>query len=167
MGFGAGSIAELYVHEYARLKRIVSRILNRPEAAEDVIQDTFVKLSDRALTVSDRGLVVRAAQNMARDYNRNDRIRAALPENLRNGHLVGAPASPEQEAVARDGLQALLEAIRSLPRRRAQIFLLAKLDGMPYARIAEELGVSLSTVEKEMAAAIAFCHKWQRDHDFL
>jgi len=167
MGFGAGSIAELYVHEYARLKRIVSRILNRPEAVEDVIQDTFVKLSDRALTVSDRGLVVRAAQNMARDYNRNDRIRAALPENLRNGHLVGAPASPEQEAVARDGLQALLEAIRSLPRRRAQIFLLAKLDGMPYARIAEELGVSLSTVEKEMAAAIAFCHKWQRDHDFL
>lgn len=165
MGFMAGIIAELYVSEYARLKRIVSRILSRPEVADDVIQDTFLKLSSRDLQYADRGLLVRAAQNVARDYNRSERNRARLMDEMQGSQLAGGPFSPEESVVVEDQLQALLSAIQSLPRRRAQIFLLAKLDEMPYARIAEELGVSLSTVEKEMAAAIAFCHRWQRDHD--
>lgn len=166
MGFGAAAIAELYANEYARLTRIVSRILNRPDAAEDVIQDTFIKLSGHGIKPSDRGLLVRAVQNMARDYNRGERLRTALPDSIQRTHPEREGISPEHETIAREGLSSLLQAIHSLPRRRAQIFLLAKLDGMSYARIAEELGVSLSTVEKEIAAAMAFCHQWKRDHDF-
>lgn len=166
MGFGTAVIAELYANEHSRLKRIVSRILNRPDAAEDVIQDTFIKLSGHGIKPSDRGLLVRAAQNMARDYNRGERLRTALPDNVQRTQPKYEEISPEQETIAREGLSCLLEAIHSLPRRRAQIFLLAKLDGMSYAGIAEELGVSLSTVEKEIAAAMAFCHQWKRDHDF-
>lgn len=166
MVFGAAAIAELYASEHARLKRIVSRILNRPDAADDVIQDTFIKLSGHTINESDRGLLVRAAQNMARDYNRGERHRATLPDNLRHNQPDREDVSPEEHAIARQGLSSLLEAIHSLPRRRAQIFLLAKLDGMSYARISEELGISLSTVEKEIAAAMTFCHQWKRDNDF-
>jgi RNA polymerase sigma-70 factor (ECF subfamily) len=36
---------------------------------------------------------------------------------------------------------------------------------MTYQQIAHHLQLSLSTVEKEMAAAIAYCHKWQQMRD--
>lgn len=166
MGTVASAITEFYGNEYARLKRIVSRILVRPDAADDVLQDTFLKLSAHDLKISDRGLLVRAAQNVARDYNRLEKTRASLFEKVHDSQIIGEPVSPEKNLVVSDQLQSLFQAIHSMPRRRAQIFLLAKLDGMPYATIAEELGVSLSTVEKEMAAAMAFCHKWQQEHDF-
>ncbi|MCX8999738.1 sigma-70 family RNA polymerase sigma factor [Rhizobiaceae bacterium BDR2-2] len=166
MGIVASAITEFYVNEYARLKRIVSRILVRPDAADDVIQDTFLKLSDHDLKISDRGLLVRAAQNVARDYNRLEKTRTSLFDKVHDSQIIGEPVSPEKSLMMSDQLQSLFRAIHSMPHRRAQIFLLAKLDEMPYARIAEELGVSLSTVEKEMAAAMAFCHKWQQEHDF-
>lgn len=166
MGIVASAITEFYVNEYARLKRIVSRILVRPDAADDVIQDTFLKLSDHDLKISDRGLLVRAAQNVARDYNRLEKTRTSLFDKVHDSQIIGEPVSPEKSLMVSDQLQSLFQAIHSMPPRRAQIFLLAKLDEMPYARIAEELGVSLSTVEKEMAAAMAFCLKWQQEHDF-
>lgn len=164
MAIGFGAFAELYASEYGRLKRIVSRILSRPDAADDVLQETFLKLSDRDLRVADRGLLVHAAKNLALDYNKAETRRGTFASEFQRAAFQ-EPISPEQCVIMGNQLRSLLDAIHSLPRRRAQIFLLAKLDEMPYARIAEELGVSLSTVEKEIAAAMAFCHRWQRDQN--
>ncbi|MDE6257485.1 MAG: sigma-70 family RNA polymerase sigma factor, partial [Muribaculaceae bacterium] len=44
-------------------------------------------------------------------------------------------------------------AIDSMPPRRREIFLMSKRDGMTYSAIAEELGISIKTVENQLAKA--------------
>ncbi|RLL74383.1 RNA polymerase sigma factor [Ochrobactrum soli] len=152
-----------FVRERSRLKRFAIKLLGNAHDADDILQETYIKLSSRELSDGDRGLVVRTLTTLAFDHIRS-----------RNVHDAGGKAAsdevfvehiqPERIVSSKHDLAVLLEAINHLPRRRAKIFLLARVDGMTYGQIAQTLHVSLSTVEKEMAAAIAFCHKWQQSH---
>jgi RNA polymerase sigma-70 factor (ECF subfamily) len=44
------------------------------------------------------------------------------------------------------------------------VFLLNRLDGMTYPAIAKALGVSVSTVEKDMIRALDLCRRWSAAH---
>lgn len=47
--------------------------------------------------------------------------------------------------------------LRGLPARTREIFLLAQLDGLTYAVIARQMGVSLITVKRHMRDAFLAC----------
>ena len=164
-GFALGAPGEelrrLYVAERARIGRIVRRITGSPDSAEDLVQDAFVKLSGRNVGQADVGLVVRTAQNLARDAMRAERVRAAYADEIRPEQIAGAPAPPDEAAARRQEINDLFEALKSLPRRTQRVFLMSRLDEMSYPQIARELGVSLSTVEKDMASALEFCRRWR------
>lgn len=152
----------IYVRERLRLKRLAASILGNAEDADDILHDTYVKLSNRPLTDSDSGLIVRTVTTLALDHIRTRKRRSSLSLQDAEHPDVTDFIQPERIVSARRDLSALLNAINALPKRRAQIFLLARVDGMTYQQIAQHLNISLSTVEKEMAAAIASCHKWQQ-----
>lgn len=154
----------IYVRERLRLKRLAARILGNAQDAEDILHDAYVKLSKRPLTENDRSLVVRTVTTLALDQLRS-RKAISKRNNFQTGYIETINfIQPERIMLARHELAALLKAINALPKRRAQIFLLARVDGMTYQQIAHYLDISLSTVEKEMAAAIAACHKWHQMH---
>lgn len=48
----------------------------------------------------------------------------------------------------------LWDSINQLPTERRRIFLLSKRDGLKYSEIAEELGISIKTVENQMSKAL-------------
>jgi RNA polymerase sigma-70 factor, ECF subfamily len=50
--------------------------------------------------------------------------------------------------------RALRRAIARLPEQRRQIFLLTGRDGLPYREVAERLGISVETVETDLARAL-------------
>ena len=154
-------LASLYLAEKGRLQRLVLRIVGDRSVAEDLAQDTFVKLTGRPLDTQDRGLLVRTARNLAIDHLRAQRVRRT--------YLDGAPrddscreALPDEAIAAREELEELLAALETLPERTQRIFLLNRLDGLSQPAIARTLGVSLSTVEKEIIRALAFCRSWQK-----
>jgi DNA-directed RNA polymerase specialized sigma24 family protein len=51
-------LAGLYTSERKRLHRLIHRIVGNRAVAEDVAQDAFVKLNDRALGPTDHGLLM-------------------------------------------------------------------------------------------------------------
>ena len=155
----------MYVRERLRLKRLAARILGNAQDAEDILHDTYVKLSKRSLTENDGGLVVRTVTTLALDQLRSRKVQPDKAAYDKQSCEMSDFIQPERIIEARHDLFALLDAIHALPERRAQIFLLARVDGMTYQQIAHHLQLSLSTVEKEMAAAIAYCHKWQQMRD--
>lgn len=53
----------------------------------------------------------------------------------------------------------LLARLRRLPRRTRQVFLLRRLDGLSYAAIADQLGLPLDLVEKDMIRALDHCQR--------
>lgn len=158
----SSALPGLYASEHGRLKRLVRRITGCPEAAEDVVQDAFLKLSDRRLGASDVGLVVRTAQNLARDLMRAERVRSVYASKITDHQMTAGRAAPDDEVAGRQELGALLEALKALPERTRRVFLMNRVDEMTYPQIARALGVSVSTVEKEMISALEFCRSWRK-----
>ncbi|TRX74226.1 sigma factor-like helix-turn-helix DNA-binding protein [Pseudomonas mangiferae] len=60
--------------------------------------------------------------------------------------------------------RAWLRALRGLPRRVQRVFLLSRLDGLAYGAIAQQLGVPLLTVERDLIRALQHCQRYAREH---
>jgi RNA polymerase sigma factor (sigma-70 family) len=158
----SAALSDLYCAEHGRLRRIARRITGCREASEDVVQDAFVKLSGRSVEARDVGLVVRTAQNLARDAMRAERVRAAYASKVTVDQVAPGMVAPDDAVAGRQELGALFDALRSLPERTREVFLMNKVDELTYPQIAARLGVSVSTIEKEMISALEFCRAWRR-----
>ena len=63
--------------------------------------------------------------------------------------------SPSQSAEEDRERRALVAAIRRLPRRCRDVFVLHRFAGMPLEQIAEHLGIEKRAAESRLAAALA------------
>ena len=106
--------AGLYLSERGRLQRLIRRIVGNQAVAEDLVQDTFVKLSDRTIPV-EPGLLLRTGQNLALDHLRAQQVRNRYARAGIHPQHVQAEAQPDQALAARQELQAFLAALRALP----------------------------------------------------
>lgn len=148
----------LYLREQTRLLQLIRRIVGDRNTAEDLAQDTFLRLWHHPLGEGDRSLLFRTAQNLAIDHLRARQVRS---RHTHQQQALDEPSSPdlEEQAIARQELETLMQCLRKLPRRTQQVFLLSRVDGLPYATIAKQLGVSISTVEKDMIRALQHCQR--------
>lgn len=125
------------------------------DAAEDLVQDLWVKLSGRmdGPIANPLAYLYRAA-----DMLMIDRYRARRQAELREQDWVegqGGPEPPEADRalVARQTAERIAQALAALGARPATVFRRARIEGVPQKRIAEELGVSISTVESDLRLA--------------
>ncbi len=146
----------LYLREQNRLLQLIRRIVGDRSTAEDLAQDTFLRLWDRELGDGDRSLLFRTAQNLALDHLRARQVRS---RHAREQNDEDDTIDLQQQAEARQELEHLLRRLQGLPRRCQQVFLLSRVDGLSYASIAERLGVSLSTVEKDIIRVLQHCQR--------
>ena len=66
----------------------------------------------------------------------------------------GSDFDPERIVSGREDMAAATAALLSLPERTRTIFVLRRLDRVPAREVAEQLGVSVSAVEKHMVRAV-------------
>lgn len=65
----------------------------------------------------------------------------------------------EEEMVAQQKIQIYCDAIGQLPSQCRRIFLMRKVQAMSYKTIANELGISVSAVEKQVAIGADRCKR--------
>lgn len=165
MSAKAFELSSLYATERDRLHRLIRRIVGNRAAVEDVAHDAFIKLSDRTLGPADHSLLFRTAQNLAIDHLRSLRVRENYARSASFEAAWRDQPLPDRALAAKQRLHSLLAALQALPERTQRVFLLNRVDGLSQPEIAKFLGVSVSTVEKEMVRALAFCRAWQKEHD--
>ena len=146
--------------EYEReLLRFLGRRLGSPALASDIAQDLYVKLLDskEQPAVRDRrAYLFSMAANLASDHQRVEKRRSEILAEIDG--LVWRRTeerTPERHAMARAELDYLEAAVAELPARCRQVFHLSRYQGKSQAEIAEALGIGLTTVYKDLKAAIA------------
>lgn len=156
----------MYQSESGRLVQIIRRIVGNRDDAEDIVQDAFLKLRQRNVEPESPGILVVIARQLALDGLRAKRVRQRHAGTVRDVNFGPDAEVPADSAMgARQELDDLFEALKSLPTRRQQVFLLSRLDGLSHAEIARRLEISLSTVEKDMRATLEFCQRWREKRD--
>lgn len=128
------------------------------DRARDVVQTAFIRLWEHRRrwdpNGSVRAILLRTVRNLAHDELRKDAVRRKAAE-----HLAGDPPSPRgnphRELEARELEEAAEAAIRSLPKRRREAFVLARFHRLSHREIAEIMGLSPQTVANHISAALA------------
>ena len=156
-------LVQLVTQHRPSLLNYVKRMLRCAEDAEDVVQETFVRL----LRGSDlwrgerevRSLLFTIAANLARDELRRRRARGfGMHVPFDSIDLVGDELQPEELVDRHMAWEAIVNALRSLPPRYREVFRLHVEGQMSYRAIAKRLGVSTKTVERDMSGAHELCH---------
>lgn len=141
----------------ALMSYFLRRVRSHAEA-EDLTQEVFVRLSslDTADWRSAEAYVFRMASNLLADRARRAAVRrrhAAVEL-----YVAGAEVDeldPERVALGRRSLSVMADKLKELPERTRAMFVLYKIEGMNKRAIAETFGCSVSTVEKQVAMAMA------------
>jgi RNA polymerase sigma-70 factor (ECF subfamily) len=156
----AGALRELLIARYPEIKARLARQLGSSDLAGDAIQDTWLLLSrTKALGAvrSPLGYLYRIALNAARDRLIADRRYLTAAEIDSYLNMADDRPDPANVVEARSELRELVRRINELPLRRRQILIAARLDRVPQRDIAARLGISLSSVEKELKLAFQAC----------
>ncbi len=162
-------IAELVAQNQTALEKFLAQRLDSREDAAEIAQEAFLRLHrlDNPEQLDNaRAYLYQVAGNLAIDQLRRRKLyyRFLSGEVLEQGEADGpestaSEASPEQLLVATQRLQAVNAAIDELPFKAKQAFLLHRRSGLPYSVIAEQLEVSVSSVEKYILQALRRCRE--------
>jgi len=152
----------LYVDHHHWLVAWLRRKLGCGHDAADVAQDTFHRLLAAPAAAEQlrepRAYLTTLAHGLAVDRIRRRRLERAYLEELAQWPEPEAP-SPETRAILLETLCRVDRMLDGLNPRAKTAFLMSRLDGMSYPDIARSLGMSLSSIEKYMAAAIRHCYE--------
>ena len=151
-------VQELYIRHSPGLVRRLTRKTGCTELARDLANETFLKMLGLAPAKfrsieQPQAFLWRISVNLLNDWARarslSDRSRPMLEaDNQRSFDQVTALES-------RDKLRRLEQAVERMRPRTREIFLAHRVRGLSYTEIADELGLTVKGVEKQMSKAIA------------
>lgn len=159
-------IAELFRNHHDTIVNFLVQRVNCPDTAQDLSQETYIRLLRQdTLAHADNltGYLFRTAERLAIDFIRQHQ-RAAGKTQVIDDSLPCPQILPEDFAILRQQYERLLQAITSLPSQCRHILLLRKVDALSYAEIAQQLGISEKTVQRQLVKAMLFCHEQLHDH---
>ncbi len=147
------SLPALYDSHYKTMVRLASMYVDQREAAEEVVQDAFVKLLNGNYRISEgaeaaylRRMVVNGAHSALRKRR------------VRRRHVPVEPgpvAAAEEESVNRSERERVLDAVRQLPKNQAAVIVLRYYLDLSEADIAETLGMARGSVKSHAHRGLA------------
>ena len=126
------------------------------DEAEDVFHELWQKIAGLPAKPVAQPLsyLFRAAENLMRDRHRANQARERREQDWQESDGAPAPSpSGERVLVDRERLRKAEDVLAGLGERADAVFRRYRLEGIGQAEIARELGVSLSTIEKDLQKA--------------
>lgn len=149
------ALAELYDRLAPTLFAMACRMLNNEAEAEDVLQDVFLKVWEKAVSYDARlgtpiawliALTRNRANDRLRSVTRRSRILEVLSLDDEASHRTES-TNPTSTAIARETVLAMQEALRRLPHDQRQAIEMAFLGGLSQSEIAAQLNQPLGTIK--------------------
>jgi RNA polymerase sigma-70 factor (ECF subfamily) len=150
-----GAWRELVATHFDFVYRVARRLGTPAEELEDVCQETFLVVHQKAESFSQGRLqtwLYRIAANIALHRHRRRRFRRALAQLLGVGGLAQGwePRAPDRVLETREADQAVQQVLEAMSWKKREAFVLYEIEGLDSEEIAERLGCSAATVRTRL-----------------
>jgi RNA polymerase sigma factor (sigma-70 family) len=150
-------VIRLFQTEGRSLVRLARLFVDDRDAAEDVVQEAFLRLARHAGKIDAierapaylRSIVL----NLARDHNRRGLV--SLRHHATKGREVDVDTSAADQIVRSEDHRRVLDAVRGLPTRQRDCITLRYFEELSIERIAATLGLSVNSVKTHLRRAMA------------
>lgn len=154
---------ELFNLHYEELCKIVLPILHDPDVAEDVVQDVFAKLwvkrATLEVTTSFKAYLYKASVYRALDHLRKQKSTNAAHIEIKNTSSF-SHNSTDSQVNMKELTDAINSGMEQMTDNMKVIFQLSRFTGLKNREIAEELNISIKTVESNMGKALKIMHTY-------
>ncbi len=148
---------------YAPLLSFFRKRTRNPAEVEDLVQQVFLRLAkhpDIGDIANPDAYIFQTASNTLKDHLRRDLVRGRFdsPEESVDDEQR-SEFCPERVLIGREDVRSMVAALRALPERTRDVFVMRCFEGLKHAEIAQLMGVSVRAVEKHAARALAHVSK--------
>ncbi|MBL4623804.1 MAG: RNA polymerase sigma-70 factor [Flavobacteriales bacterium] len=147
-------IEHLFFDYHSLLCNVANNIINDKDAAQDIVQDVFMnvwlKRDKLNWDASLKGYLYKATTNRALNWLEKN----SKSVSLENKEIEVGENVVEQTILLKEIQSHLKSSINRLPPRCKTIFVLSRYEGLKYKQIAEQLDISIKTVENQMSIAL-------------
>ena len=130
--------------------------VNDMAVAEDLLQETFMRLWENRLSIDEnlsvKSYLFKTAANLSLNHFRHEKVVYQFRE--KPDHQQVLTETPYYELEYKELQEAILKTIDEMSDKVRIVFLLCKVDGLSYKEVAEQVGVSVATVESHMVKAL-------------
>jgi len=155
---------ELYLRYYIPLCIYAKQYTKTKELAEEVVQDLFLNIWEQKgqlrITVSLKAYLFTAIRNQCLNHlkhlqvvNGYNQYYTQLLNNAQDYYTLSYE-SGDSILIANELEKSLMEAIDSLPEHCRKIFIKSRFEGLKHQDIADSLGITLYTVNKQISIAL-------------
>lgn len=150
---------------FDRVYGLALRMMGQPAAAEDIVQEVFLRVHRSADTLDpDRdplSWILTITGNLCRDHHRS--FAAKVTRGAGNeaddegpaARLPGGDPGPEEQTLANERERVVQQAILALPDHLREVVLLRDYEGLDHNTIADVLGTTSAAVRKRYSRALA------------
>lgn len=137
------------------LVNYLSRLCGSSAKAEDLAQETFLRLYEKSANYNEigklTGYLYRIATNLAMSWHRREKRRRILSRIFIQSELGGVPCNPHYQLIAKETHQKIQEALGKIPFSYRIPLVLHEIQNLPYQEIGKILGVKEGTVKSRIS----------------
>ena len=154
----ASAFKKMFLPAHRRLFAMALRLTGSPEEAEDLVQETYLRLWTKRFELKDmdrpEGFAVTTLRNIFIDSTRKNK-----PLTCDIGYDAmrkGTDEDTEKHLVAAEAHHTVMRLIDSLPEKQRQVMVMRDVNDMDYDDICRQTGIPPSTVRSLISRARKF-----------
>jgi RNA polymerase sigma-70 factor (ECF subfamily) len=161
------AIEMLFKSFYGPLCQYAYSFLRDRDEAEEVVQNAFVNIWDKrgdlAIQSSVKSYLYRMVRNACLNVIKHQRVKK---EHESHEKAFGEPVheGTSENVMASELERRIAHAMRNLPEQCRLVFQLSRFEELKYAEIADQLNISVKTVENHMGKALRLMREQLKDY---
>lgn len=148
----------LFKEHFKSLYAYAFTILKNEAIAEETVQNVFYKIWEKkvpeTIQTSLKAYLYKAVYHESLNYLKHQKIKAQYRLHVMYESKNEMDHSASRKMMMKELEEKLRHALNTLPRQCRTIFQMSRFEGLKYQEIADELGISVKTVENQMGKAL-------------
>lgn len=150
---------------YKPLVRYGNTFLKDSDETEDIVQQVFVSLWEKRtqldIHTSIRAVLYKAVQNACLNKIKHLKVRNTYAEEWKAVTIHEDVSDPVQVNELNERIQ---QAMENMPEQCGRIFKMSRFEQLRYQEIADQLGLSVKTIENQMGKALKIVREELKDY---